>query len=548
MKKETSLFFAMVLAIFMLMSFASATTLNATDIPTISIVGTTGSFTFNVISDSNGTVNASLANINSQYGSGVISFYAAPVTVSANTSTPMTVSYNVSDPDSYFNFLSSYQTKLTLNGQNSSSNVYTITLNDNDFCTGIPNVANILRVDQPSFKIVNGYGDADHWYLLDNLSASVDVQNNNNNFDLRNVKVEWALYTTNGNKIDSGSLSTFNLNAGDDKTVEFDFKLDKSMNRIDKSGGRVFLYVKASGTINNPDAPYTYDGNKSCSFYQNAQQSIIETGDDFMIPTDLTVNGNLLEDGYTLGNSVSCGSTVNLGGTIYNIGNSDQNSGSYVVMYNKELGLNQVFSLGSINSFESQDFSASFVVPKTADEKLYPVQFTVYDNKNRLFENGQNDQAIKNIYLNVSGGCAIAAPYVTAEISAGETKEGGQIIIHTYIRNDDKKTQTFTISPQNYNTWADLVNVTPETFTLSSGYSKDVYLTFNLKSGSAGNQQFDLVAVSNGQVASDKQIALSIAKGSVFSGINWELVGIVALNIILLIAIIIVAVKILRKR
>lgn len=548
MKKETSLFFAMVLATFMLMSFASATTLNATDIPTISIVGTTGSFTFNVISDSNGTVNASLANINSQYGSGVISFYAAPVTVSANTSTPMTVSYNVSDPDSYFNFLSSYQTKLTLNGQNSSSNVYTVTLNDNDFCTGIPNVANILRVDQPSFKIVNGYGDADHWYLLDNLSASVDVQNNNNNFDLRNVKVEWALYTTNGNKIDSGSLSTFNLNAGDDKTVEFDFKLDKSMNRIDKSGGRVFLYVKASGTINNPDAPYTYDGNKSCSFYQNAQQSIIETGDDFMIPTDLTVNGNLLEDGYTLGNSVSCGSTVNLGGTIYNIGNSDQNSGSYVVMYNKELGLNQVFSLGSINSFESQDFSASFVVPKTADEKLYPVQFTVYDNKNRLFENGQNDQAIKNIYLNVSGGCAIAAPYVTAEISAGETKEGGQIIIHTYIRNDDKKTQTFTISPQNYNTWADLVNVTPETFTLSSGYSKDVYLTFNLKSGSAGNQQFDLVAVSNGQVASDKQIALSIAKGSVFSGINWELVGIVALNIILLIAIIIVAVKILRKR
>ncbi len=548
MKKETSLFFAMVLATFMLMSFASATTLNATNIPTISIVGTTGSFTFNVISDSNGTVNASLANINSQYGSGVISFYAAPVTVSANTSTPMTVSYNVSDPDSYFNFLSSYQTKLTLNGQNSSSNVYTVTLNDNDFCTGIPNVANILRVDQPSFKIVNGYGDADHWYLLDNLSASVDVQNNNNNFDLRNVKVEWALYTTNGNKIDSGSLSTFNLNAGDDKTVEFDFKLDKSMNRIDKSGGRVFLYVKASGTINNPDAPYTYDGNKSCSFYQNAQQSIIETGDDFMIPTDLTVNGNLLEDGYTLGNSVSCGSTVNLGGTIYNIGNSDQNSGSYVVMYNKELGLNQVFSLGSINSFESQDFSASFVVPKTADEKLYPVQFTVYDNKNRLFENGQNDQAIKNIYLNVSGGCAIAAPYVTAEISAGETKEGGQIIIHTYIRNDDKKTQTFTISPQNYNTWADLVNVTPETFTLSSGYSKDVYLTFNLKSGSAGNQQFDLVAVSNGQVASDKQIALSIAKGSVFNGINWELVGIVALNIILLIAIIIVAVKILRKR
>ncbi len=548
MKKETSLFFAMVLATFMLMSFASATTLNATNIPTISIVGTTGSFTFNVISDSNGTVNASLANINSQYGSGVISFYAAPVTVSANTSTPMTVSYNVSDPDSYFNFLSSYQTKLTLNGQNSSSNVYTVTLNDNDFCTGIPNVANILRVDQPSFKIVNGYGDADHWYLLDNLSASVDVQNNNNNFDLRNVKVEWALYTTNGNKIDSGSLSTFNLNAGDDKTVEFDFKLDKSMNRIDKSGGRVFLYVKASGTINNPNAPYTYDGNKSCSFYQNAQQSIIETGDDFMIPTDLTVNGNLLEDGYTLGNSVSCGSTVNLGGTIYNIGNSDQNSGSYVVMYNKELGLNQVFSLGSINSFESQDFSASFVVPKTADEKLYPVQFTVYDNKNRLFENGQNDQAIKNIYLNVSGGCAIAAPYVTAEISAGETKEGGQIIIHTYIRNDDKKTQTFTISPQNYNTWADLVNVTPETFTLSSGYSKDVYLTFNLKSGSAGNQQFDLVAVSNGQVASDKQIALSIAKGSVFNGINWELVGIVALNIILLIAIIIVAVKILRKR
>jgi hypothetical protein len=94
--------------------------------------------------------------------------------------------------------------------------------------------------------------------------------------------------------------------------------------------------------------------------------------------------------------------------------------------------------------------------------------------------------------------------------------------------------------------------VTGQTFTLDPLQSKDVYMTFDLKQGSKGDQQFLLQVSANGQAVSEKPVVISIASGSFWSNlsenINWEIVGIVALNLILLIAIIVVAVKILKRK
>jgi hypothetical protein len=548
MGRRISVIFVLAFVVLFLANSVSA--LTVTGVPS-QITGTSGHFTVNISSDTNTSVAVSVPSITQ--GTGVVSFSVSPSSFSLNTSANHTasrlvnVNYSVSDPDGYFNFLDSvsYSTSLKVNGQNYG----TIYFKNTDFCQGTPNVVNILKVDSPDFSISSGYGDSSTWYLLDNVSAKVDVENNGN-YDLRNVKVQWALYTTDGNKIDSGTLSSFSLNSGNDKTVDINFQLNNGMNRIDNAGGNVVLYVKASGTIRDTSANGLYDGNQTCSSVN--ENGYVETGDDFMIPVDVTLNGNILQNGDTLNGSVSCGSNVNLAGTIYNIGSSDQSSGSYVVIYNQELGVNQIVKLGSISAFSSQDFSANFNIPKNASEKIYGIQLSVYDSNNNLYENSNNDQAVKTVFMNVSGNCAITPPTVTADISSGEATEGKQVTVHVYVRNEDAKTATFVLAPSGYNSWADLVNISAETFTLGSGYSKDVYMTFNLKSGSAGSQNFNIILTSNGQIVSDKQVNLTVAQGSFWSdlgsNVNWEIVGIVLLNVVLLVAIIIVAVKILKRR
>lgn len=547
MEKKTGIIFALVFASLFLMSFASAT-LTVTGVPS-QIAGSSGQFTITISSNTSESVNLSIPQITSGQGTtGVVSFTVSNDSFSLNKSSKsVSVNYSVSDPNGYFNFLdsSSYSTTLKVNGVSYG----TIYFKNTNFCQGTPNVVNILRVDSPDFSITSGYGDSSTWYLLDNITAKVDIENNGN-YDLRNVKVQWALYTTDGNKIDSGTLNTFSLNSGNDKTVSINFPLNNGMNRIDNSGGNVVLYVKATGTIRDTSVNSIYDGNQTCSSVSG--DGYVETGDDFMIPSEMTMNGNILQNGDTLNGSVSCSSNVNLAGTIYNIGSNDQPSGSYVVIYNQKLGLNQIIKLGSISAFSSQGFSTNFVIPKNAHQQIYGIQISVYDDNNNLYESSNNDQAVKTVYLNVSGGCSINPPIVGATIVSGEAQAGKEVTIQAYVTNNDTQTATFVLAPNGYNSWANLVNMSDSTFTLSPSSTKDLYMTFAINPSVQGAQNFNLIITSNGQIVSQKQVSLNVAQGSFWnnlgSNVNWELVGIVALNIILLVAIIIVAVKILRRR
>ena len=554
MEKRIGLIFGLLMAFVFLLSFTSAATINATDMPnSINIQGTTGSFSFNVVSDANGTATLNIPAIHSQYGDGVITFsYPNSLNLSANAKSSVTVNYNVSDPNSYFNFFDSYSTTLNLNGPDSSSNSYTLNLQDSDFCEGVSNINNILTIDQPDFKLVNGYGDTDNWYLLNNMSASVDVQNNNNNYDLRNVKVEWALYTADGNKIDGDTLSTFSLNSGDDKTVKIDFQLDRNFKRIDDAGGNVYLYVKATGTVRDTSTNSNINGEKICSFNQNPSLSYVETGDDFVIPSDVTLNGNLVDSNSISTNTLSCDSTVNIAGNLYNIGNNDQDSGSYLLVYNQELGINKEIQIGSLNSFESQAFSTSFTIPKTAEEKTYQLQLRVYKDNNDIYENSQNDEAIKNIYFKVQGNCQIADPNVNVNLESSEVVSGKDMVVKVTVKNEDSKNATFSVSANGFSSWATLKTVDPENFILQPAEPKDVYLTFALKDSSAGDQQFNLLVTGNGDVLVNQPVSVTVQQGSalnnLFQNTNWELWGIIILNVILLIAIIIVARRVLKRR
>ncbi|MBS3084947.1 putative S-layer protein [Candidatus Pacearchaeota archaeon] len=539
MEKRFGLIFGIIFAFVTILSLAGATLSTSS----ISELGhSSGSFSVNITSTENETVDINIDSI--VQGSREITFSGFPSSIVLNESSEeITINYSV--PSGFvFELGQSYSTNLDLNGSVSGESSKQIRFEDSNFCEGVENNGN-LNIREMDFTVETGYGEDDNfWYLLDTISVDVRVDNDGS-WDVRNVNVEWELYTTAGDLIADGDVSDFDVDRGDDNTITISFKIDENLRDFENEDA--VFYVRATGEIDDNDSPF--DGNDSCAF--DSREVTVNTGDEFMIVDDVSLNGNPVERNDLLTGSISCGASVDFSGIVFNIGDREQQD-AFVVINNQELGINEIIKLNDINAFKSQEISFRFNVPKNAEEKIYPLRISVYDDNNRIFENDEDDESITDVHFRVEGGCAVADPTLTADLSSGEAKEGGQIIVHAYIRNEDVKAATFILSAQGFDTWAQLVNVSAETFVLESGASKDVYLTFDLKDNSEGDKQFNLVVTSNGEVVANKPVLISISAGSFWGDFakdaNWEIIGIVALNVILLIAIIIVAVKILRRK
>ena len=89
------------------------------------------------------------------------------------------------------------------------------------------------------------------------------------------------------------------------------------------------------------------------------------------------------------------------------------------------------------------------------------------------------------------------------------------------------------------------------------GKSKDVLMTFNVNKDVSGDKLFNIDVLSEGESVLKQSVSITIEKASGFnlSGItgniisegNWYLWGIGALNVLLVIIIILVAIKVAKK-
>ena len=544
MKKTSALIFGIAFAFVMIMSLASAT-LTLSSIPTLN--HTNGSFKINVTSDRNETVNISISEI--VQGTKKITFTESPTTFELNATDDtkeVIINYNI-DSGFLFELGKSYSTILTLHGNVSGNQTQTITFEESDYCNGVKNQGN-LEIRDMNFDVITGYGDSsDYWYLMDQVEVEVEV-NNRGSWDVQNVQVSWEIDTTAGEKIMDGDVNDFDLNYGDDSTVTISFKLDQDFRRFENENA--VFYVKASGKIDDQDSQY--DSQETCAF--DKEEIDIRTRDDFMIVESVKINGEQVEKDGILSNTITCNSNLDISGLVYNIGRDKQKE-SYFEVYNKELGFGEIFDLSDINGFSSENFDFQLNVPKDAKEKLYPLTFVVHEKNGDAFQNQEDDEAITNVFFRVVGACKIADPTITVNLDSTEVVAGKDMIVKVTLRNDDVKNATFTVNADGFSSWATLKEVNPETFVLTSGTVEEVYLTFNLKDSSAGDQNFNLIVTGNGYILANKPVLVSVQESLSFAFFNdffdtldWKVWGIVALNLILLIAIIIVARHVLRKK
>lgn len=409
---------------------------------------------------------------------------------------------------------------------------------EKDYCE-YSNIGSDLSLD---LEVTNkeGFGDDETWYPFDEIEVDVTVENKGD-YDIDSIELEWGLYDkTTKEFLFEESESKFNLKSDKENTLTLSFTLDEELADLDEAD--LVFYVRATGEYDDSDS--TNDGDKTCVESSDAVEVTLE---DFMIMED-----------FTIPETASCDSEIQVSANVWNTGDSDQEE-VYVVIYNKDLGINKEIKIGDIDGFDKEKLDAVLTIPANAAEKTYPISFSVYNEDDDIFQNENDDDAEFIQYVTVSGSCSATASAVSvaAALESGG-KSGSPLVVKATVSNTGTSTATYTIITSNYDSWADSAELDATTLVLAAGESKDVEITFDVKKDVEGEKTFNLEVSSGNSIIKTQPVAVVIEKASFLSGLTgnvlggsgqnkWFLWGIGALNVVLVLVIIIVALRVAKN-
>lgn len=539
--KKTFTVFALALFVFAMALGLASATLTVAGVPS-KLSQETSSFDITITSTENETASFSITDILDSDNTYRIDFAEIEDVVlneSNARSATVTIYYTVQSGFE-FEFGKSYSTILYVDGTTSPEVSQTLNFEETGFCSS-ENTAKI-SLEIEDIKVVSGFGDEDeYWYLMDEIEFELTIEPSD--YDIEDVEVEWELYSTSGKKVDSGDFSVSDIDEGDDETVTFTIKLDSKIDEFDSENA--VLYIRAIGNIDDKDS--AYDGDESCDWVKEEVE--VNTQDNFVVVSDLMANDEEIEeDAYHI---ISCGQSITLSGDVWNIGEDDQDDVS-VELYSKNLGVDEAIEFNSIDAFDSDKFSYTFEIPENLEAGTHSLTIEVRDEDNDVFENDEDDKAVFTILFKLEDSCLVEDPTVTAEL-IGDSYAGKYVVVKAYVRNNNNKESTFVVTADGFESWAKLSNVEPRTFTLGAGEATEVELTFVPNKDSLGEYSFNIQLLMDGKDAISQPASINVQKSTFnikdyMTKENLQIAGIVLLNLILLIAIIIVARKILRKK
>ena len=97
-----------------------------------------------------------------------------------------------------------------------------------------------------------------------------------------------------------------------------------------------------------------------------------------------------------------------------------------------------------------------------------------------------------------------------------------------------------------YENFADSVDITPSTMTLTAGETREATIKLNLKDSASGENTFSIKAVAEGK-STEQSVVLSVSGDSFFKGLDFSgnkfIWIVIAVNIILIILIVVIATR-----
>jgi hypothetical protein len=544
MKSTKSLKFmiAGIFAIILVASVVSAT-VTISSVPVLSQDG--GTFDITIESTVNETVALSMVPDSITQSSKVIDFdfSSSSVVLTANqSSAPITVTYTVENGFD-FKFGKSYSTNLIATDSATTPQTFTkkLTFEQSSYCE-VENLGGNLDVEIRDITVKEGFGDDEDWYALDEVEIEVRVENNGND-DIDNIEVEWVILDSNGNEVMDGDESDFRLKDGKDEDVVI--TLDVDPDDFDGSGEDFTFHVRATGEDEE------FDDAETCS--SDSDDINLVRPDDFVILSDI----NFQE-------VVQCGDDIQFTADVWNIGDDDQDDVVVRAFLDSKFKIDRRTDIGDIDSFEDESYSLNFPVPTDVDEGFYTIRFTVLDDNNDIYESDDDDESEFLETFKVEGGCSgsTGTPSVprsgTGTLVSASLQSGGnageELVISASVTNTGSETTSYTVGVSSFGSWASLDSIEPSTLVLDAGESQDATIRFDVHNSASGEQTFNVEATPSGQSPVIQPVSVTISKasgsgitGGIIGGNNAYLWGIGALNIILVIIIIIVAVRVARS-
>ena len=401
-------------------------------------------------------------------------------------------------------------------------------------CVATGNNAGNLDVQVDDLSVEDGFGSDNEWFPLDTIKARIAVENNGNE-NIKSISLRWGLFNQDTQDwVMKEKEASFTLKDGDDKDVDLQFKLDKHVN--DLTEGDYLFYAIATGK----DA--SLDDVATCEM--DSELVTIVSESNFVIIDDMQYS-----------NEAQCLQEVSVTADIWNVGSGDEKD-VYILVNNKDLGINnEKIEVGDVDSLDSASMSYTFIVPKGTVEKTYAVSFSVYNEDDDIFENDyDSDKSVFNAIVTGKGNCAVpGTASVSANLESTSVVAGEEITVTVTVKNTANKTSDFTVSADGYSAWASSAIVSNGTFSLNAGESKDVPVSLQIKEGVSGEQKFNINVLSAGAVVTTQPVAVTVQNGGFLnslagsSGSGNFLWIIGALNVLLVLAIIIIAVRFFSK-
>ncbi len=394
-----------------------------------------------------------------------------------------------------------------------------------------------LDIDE---EVKRGFGEEGKWYLFDEIEVELEIKNKGD-WDIEDIEIEACLYNIEDNKcvLDEDDMNldeSFDLDAGDEKTITSTFVLDADDFEEDEEDYE--LYVKAVGEIDDRDSDYDGD----------------ETGTSDSEPVDIEFDGDfVILQNLEVPETTSCDNEIQILGKLWNIGDNNQDDIKLVIR-NSELGIHETKEFDELDKLEDDSFDIKIQIPKDAEEKTYGLRFEVYDEYGDLFENDEDDESVYTAIFDIEGNCILPSEVNIDASLESEAIAGELLDVKIILTNIGTETSNYTISLENYDSWAMLESIDTESLTLEQGETKEANLVLIPNSEIEGEQEF-LVKVLHNNNTNEQKININISpKKGIFGFIddlsikdNWLLWVLGTTNIILIILIIIVIVKIARK-
>ena len=387
----------------------------------------------------------------------------------------------------------------------------------------------------------NGEGKDDEWNYLDEIEVIVEIENTNDDENIDDVEVKIVIYD---NKIENG---------GNDVTNDFDIE-DEVITSIgklkdDDQESVTFLIEVPADADDSTYYMYimTYeDGNES----EQCMSESNKLDDDFYFKfsvesvdydESVTAKGSELD---TVINTYCGQQNLEISIPIYNLG-SDEEEKVLVNIYNSDLGINEYEIIDDLDNGDKETVNFFIDIPEGLSKEKYDLDITTYfdwdDDEDEDFITAYDEEVSdSSIRLSIiSCGSSTSAPSINAALDS-ETIIGKEIVIKAIVTNNGDDND-FVISASNFESWANLVSVSPQTVSINEGEFEEV--TIKLMPTKEGTQSFKINAIVDGE-SYDQSVSLSVSeKASVFDGIDnavlYTIIIIVAVLILIFLALIV---------